>query len=67
LDCHAHEDLVMRGLTSDLTDAMRSVARTPLLAAVIIGWLAIGIGLNTVVFSWIQVATKRGLARTNGA
>jgi len=30
------------------------MARTPLLSAVIVGSLAIGIGLNTVVFSWIQ-------------
>ena len=44
----------MRGLRGDLADAVRSIARTPLLASVIIASLAVGIGLNTVVFSWVQ-------------
>lgn len=38
----------------DLRHAMRTIARTPLLSAVIILSLALGIGANTVVFSWIQ-------------
>jgi putative ABC transport system permease protein len=34
--------------------ALRSIAQAPALSAVIVGSLAIGIGVNTVVFSWIQ-------------
>jgi putative ABC transport system permease protein len=34
--------------------AWRAIANMPALAAVIAGSLAVGIGLNTVVFSWIQ-------------
>ena len=34
--------------------ALRSIARMPALAAVVIGSLAVGIGANGVVFSWIQ-------------
>ncbi|HEX5069032.1 MAG TPA: ABC transporter permease [Vicinamibacterales bacterium] len=33
---------------------VRSLRRSPLAAAVIVGSIAIGIGVNTVVFSWIQ-------------
>ncbi|HYE85735.1 MAG TPA: ADOP family duplicated permease [Vicinamibacterales bacterium] len=51
----------MRGLTSDLRDAVRSIGRAPLLAAVIVGSLAVGIGLNTVVFSWIQARILKPL------
>ncbi len=38
----------------DLRHACRSILRMPLLAAVVIGSLGIGIGINTTVFSWIQ-------------
>ena len=34
--------------------AWRTILRMPVLSAVIAGSLAVGIGLNTVVFSWIQ-------------
>jgi predicted permease len=43
----------------DLHHALRSMARAPILAAVVIGSLAIGIGVNTVVFSWIQAMVFR--------
>lgn len=33
---------------------LRKIRKTPLTAAVIVGSIAIGIGVNTVVFSWIQ-------------
>jgi putative ABC transport system permease protein len=42
------------GLVSDLRHAVRSILRMPLLASVVIGSLAVGIGVNTTVFSWIQ-------------
>ena len=41
-------------LISDLRQACRSIARVPALSTVIVLSLAIGIGVNTVVFSWIQ-------------
>jgi len=41
-------------LLSDVRHAARSIARMPLVAAVIAGSLAIGIGANAVVFSWMQ-------------
>ena len=41
-------------LLADLRHACRSIARMPVLATVIVLSLAIGIGVNTVVFSWIQ-------------
>jgi predicted permease len=38
----------------DLRHASRMILRMPALAAVVIGSLGVGIGANTVVFSWIQ-------------
>src|SRR5687768_4384285 len=38
-----------------LRQSIRSVARTPVLAAVVVLSLAVGIGVNTAVFSWIQL------------
>ena len=42
-------------LVREFRQAVRFAARTPVLAAVIILSLAAGIGVNTVVFSWIQM------------
>jgi predicted permease len=39
----------------DLKHALRVIARMPLLAAVVIISLGVGIGVNTTVFSWIQL------------
>ena len=39
---------------SELRQAVKSVARMPVLSAVVIVSLGLGIGVNTVVFSWIQ-------------
>lgn len=44
----------MNSLFRDLRHACRSLLRMPLLASVVIGSLAVGIGVNTTVFSWIQ-------------
>jgi predicted permease len=41
-------------LVRDLRHAGRSILRMPLPASVVIGSLAVGIGVNTTVFSWIQ-------------
>jgi putative ABC transport system permease protein len=37
-----------------LTIPLRSIRKAPVVAAVIVGSIAVGIGVNTVVFSWIQ-------------
>jgi predicted permease len=41
-------------LARDLRHAARSVARMPVLATVVVVSLAIGIGVNAAIFSWIQ-------------
>jgi hypothetical protein len=38
----------------DLRHAWRTIWRAPMLAAVVIVSLGVGIGVNTAVFSWIQ-------------
>src|SRR6185436_14397260 len=44
----------MTGVLRDLRHSARSILRMPLLASVVVGSLAVGIGVNTTVFSWIQ-------------
>ena len=44
----------MRAAVGDLRQALRAIVRMPALAAVVIASLGVGIGANTVVFSWIQ-------------
>jgi predicted permease len=46
----------------DLTLAVRSIRKLPGLSAVIIGSIAIGIGVNTTVFSWIQARVLSPIA-----
>lgn len=41
-------------MAGDVRQAIRSIWRMPVVAAVIVVSLALGIGVNTVVFSWIQ-------------
>jgi predicted permease len=47
------------GLGGDVVEALRGIVRAPLLAAVIVASMAVGIGVNTVVFSWIQARMLR--------
>jgi predicted permease len=49
----------VRGAGGDIVDALRAIVRAPLLSAVIVGSIAVGVGLNTVVFSWIQARMLR--------
>jgi predicted permease len=46
--------------------AWRSVRATPLLSAVVVVSLAIGIGANTVVFSWLEVVRWKPLPGVSG-
>jgi putative ABC transport system permease protein len=45
----------------DLIHAARSVLRSPTLSAVVVLSLGIGIGVNTVVFSWLQATVLHPL------
>jgi predicted permease len=46
-------------MINDVVHALRALARTPFLALTIVLSLGVGIGVNTVVFSWIQALTLR--------
>jgi predicted permease len=59
--------LLIENLLGDLRNAARSISRMPGLAAVIIISLAIGIGVNTTIFSWIQLILFEPLPAVTGA
>jgi hypothetical protein len=54
-------------LLGDLRNALRTISRMPGLAAVIILSLAIGIGVNTTILSWIQLIMLQPLPAVSGA
>ncbi len=54
-------------LLGDLRNAARAIRRMPGLAAVIIVSLAIGIGVNTTILSWIQMILLQPLPGVSGA
>ena len=51
----------------DVRHACRMIVRMPLLAAVVIVSLGVGIGANTIVFSWIQSVVFKPLAAVKDA
>src|SRR5260370_3301134 len=57
----------IENLLGDLRNAGRSISRMPGLAAVIIVSLAIGIGVNTTIFSWIQMILFQPMPAVTGA
>src|SRR5947209_5858371 len=57
----------IENLLGDLRNAGRSISRMPGLAAVIIVSLAIGIGVNTTIFSWIQMILFEPMPAVSGA
>jgi putative ABC transport system permease protein len=59
--------LFIENLLGDLRSAGRSIRRMPGLAAVIIFSLAIGIGVNTIIFSWIQLILFQPMPAVSGA
>jgi predicted permease len=59
--------LFIQNLLGDLRSAGRSIRRIPGLAAVIIFSLAIGIGVNTTIFSWIQLILFQPMPAVSGA
>ncbi len=48
-------------VATDLRHSWRTIRRMPVVAAVIVGSLGIGIGVNTTVFSWVQAVMLRPL------
>src|SRR6267143_4612265 len=59
--------LFIENLLGDLRNAGRTICRMPGLAVVIIVSLAIGIGVNTTIFSWIQMILFQPLPGVSGA
>jgi predicted permease len=59
--------LFIENLLGDFGNAGRTIRRMPGLAAVIIVSLAIGIGVNTTIFSWIQMILLEPLPGVRGA
>src|SRR4051794_29193387 len=51
----------------DLRHACRAVVRMPTLSAVVVLSLAVGVGVNTAVFSWIQAVVFRPIAGVRDA
>lgn len=54
-------------MSNDVIPALRALARTPVMAAVVVFSLGVGIGVNTVVFSWIQALVLRPLPGVSNA
>src|SRR5712664_2319111 len=68
LDYRAERGLpFIENLLGDLRNAGRTIRRMPGLAAVIIVSLAIGIGANTTIFSWIQMILFEPMPAVSGA
>ncbi len=59
--------LFTQNLLGDFRNAWRTICRMPGLAAVIIVSLAIGIGVNTTILSWIQMILFQPLPGVSGA
>src|ERR1700731_2103052 len=59
--------LFIENLLGDLRNAGRTIGRMPGLAAVIIVSLAIGIGVNPTIFSWIQMILFEPMPAVSGA
>jgi predicted permease len=59
--------LLIENLLGDVRNAVRTISRMPGLAAVIIISLAIGIGVNTTIFSWIQLILFQPMPGVSGA
>jgi predicted permease len=67
-DYRAERGLVfIENLMGDLRNAGRTISRMPGLAAVIVVSLAIGIGVNTTIFSWIQMMLFQPMPGVSGA
>ncbi len=59
--------MIASQLARDLRHAVRTIARMPVLASVIVLSLGAGIGINTVVFTWIQARIINPIPGVSGA
>jgi len=59
--------VIIENVLGDLRNAVRAISRMPGLAAVIVLSLAIGIGVNTTILSWIQLILLDPLPAVSGA
>jgi predicted permease len=57
----------MDSILRDIAHSARALARMPILATVVVLSLAIGIGVNTAVFSWIQAIVFRPIPGVRAA
>src|SRR5262245_1725266 len=48
-------------MRQDLQHALRAIRRMPLVTAIVVASLAVGIGVNTAVFSWVQAVILKPL------
>src|SRR5439155_13473745 len=69
-DQSAHRNPRVRGarmIVGDVRHAWRSIVRMPVVAAVVVVSLGVGIGANTAVFSWVQAMFLQPLPGVAGA
>jgi predicted permease len=59
--------MILENLNRDLRHAWRMIVKMPALAAVVIVSLGVGIGVNTTVFSWIQLFVLQPLPGVPGS
>ncbi len=59
--------LLVESLLRDLRYAVRAIARMPLLAAVTILSLGAGIGVNTVIFTWVEAVVLKPIPGVENA
>ena len=57
---------MFRQVLDDVRHAGRAMVGMPLLASVVVLSLAVGIGVNAIVFSWMQAARLAAAARGAG-
>jgi len=58
--------MLIDNLARDLRSAGRTIRRMPCIAAVIILLLAVGIGVNMAIFSWIQMRLLQPMPDVRG-
>src|SRR5260370_31821016 len=58
---------LLDSLSSDVRHAWRMILKMPLTAAVVVGSLGVGIGVNATVFSWIQAVVFDPLPGVSGS
>ena len=59
--------LWLEHLARDVRHALRTLTRMPLLVAVVVLSLGVGIGVNLVVFSWLQAVVLQPLPGVDDA